>query len=168
MDRFLQFDEQTEAVSGKVAFVFLAVTQFGLLLAILVQRYLLGLPTGYYNDVALLMVVSVLGFYTVNLYMGGLLPALSVRGIVFAYVATFSVIAIPHLLLRGWPDAIEWPARLLGYFGLPTLFVSIYTLAAALGKKRIQRLLTSEPEHKNLYPGSLQGSRNAKESSGER
>jgi hypothetical protein len=62
MDKILQFDEHTEAVSGKVAFAFLAITQLGLYLAIVVQRYLFDLPVEYYNDAAILLAISVVGF----------------------------------------------------------------------------------------------------------
>jgi hypothetical protein len=39
--------------------------------------------------------------------------------------------------VRGWPAASEWSGLLLGDFSHPALFIGVYTLAAALGKKRM-------------------------------
>jgi hypothetical protein len=55
-------------------------------------------------------------------------------------------IAIPHMLVRGWPSVTELSDRLLGYFGIPALFVGGYALAAYLGMKRMERLLSSESD----------------------
>ena len=143
MPKWIEMDERTEAVSGKLAFIFLGLTQAGLLGAIFYQRYIQDLPSAYYNDLAIVMGFSILGYWLVTLYLGGVLPQLSFRSILTAYLFFVLSIGIPHTLIRGLPQGSEWGDRLLVILGAPAVLIGGYALVAALGKRRLARMTDS-------------------------
>jgi hypothetical protein len=140
MHKWIQIDERAELVSGKLSFIFLGLTQGGLLCAIFYQRYIQGLPSVYYNDLAIIFAASVLGYWLFSLYLGGVLPVLSNRTILAAYLYLVLAIGLPHTLIRGLPQGAEWVHHLLIIFGAPAILVGGYALIAALGKKRLDRM----------------------------
>jgi hypothetical protein len=143
MMKWIQIDERAELVSGKLSFIFLGLTQAGLLSAIFYQRYIQGLPPAYYNDLAVIFGVSVLGYWLFSLYLGGVLPMISRRSIVAAYLYLVLAIGLPHTLIRGLPQGAELVDRLLIIFGAPAILVGGYALVAALGKRRLDRMTRS-------------------------
>lgn len=146
MNKWFQIDEQTETVSGRLSVIFLGLTQIGLYLALIYQRYVLDLPPDYYNDLAIILTFSVLGYWGTCLYLGGVIPTLSFRRAMFIYLVIVMTIAIPHTIIRGWPTGTEWNSRLLVILGLPAGLVGGYALMAYLGKKRIEKILSSESD----------------------
>jgi FtsH-binding integral membrane protein len=146
MTRWLQMDERTEQVSGRLAFVFLGLTQAGLLVGIVVQRYAQGLSPSYYNDLAAILAYSVLGFWGMSLFLGGVLPQLNAKVLITAYLFLSLSIGIPHLLIRGLPMAGVGVRWLLVVFGAPAVLVGGYSLVAYLGKKRLDRLIEMEAD----------------------
>jgi len=140
MPKWIEMDERTEAVSGKLAFIFLGLTQAGLLGAIFYQRYIQNLPSDYYNDLAVIMGFSILGYWFSSLYLGGVLPQLSFRSILTAYSIFVLSIGLPHTLIRGLPQGSEWGDRLLIILGVPAVLIGGYALVAALGKRRLARI----------------------------
>jgi hypothetical protein len=137
---WLQMDERAEHVSGRLAFIFLGLTQAGLLIAIVIQRYAQSLAPSYYNDLAIILACSVLGFWGMNLFFGGALPQLSARSLLSVYLFLAFSIGIPHLLIRGIPVTGGWTRWILIVFGAPAVLVGGYALVALLGKKRLDRL----------------------------
>jgi hypothetical protein len=140
MHKWIRIDERTELVSGKLSFIFLGLTQAGLLGAIFYQRYIQGLPPSYYNDLAILFAASVLGYWLFSFYLGGALPLLSFRSILVVYLYLVLAIGLPHTLIRGLPQGREWIDRLLIILGAPAVLVGGYALVAALGKRRLERM----------------------------
>lgn len=143
MSKWIQIDERTEAVSGKLAFIFLGLTQAGLIGAIIYQRYVQELPPAYYNDLALVMGFSILGYWFFSFYLGGVLPRLSSRSLLVAYIVFVLSIGLPHTLIRGLPQGREWVDRLLIILGGPAVLIGGYALMAALGKRRLERMTDS-------------------------
>jgi hypothetical protein len=143
MPKWIEMDERTEAVSGKLAFIFLGLTQAGLLGTIFYQRYVRGLPPVYYNDLAFVFAVSVLGYWLCSFYLGGVLPQLSLRSLLSAYFIFVLSIGIPYTLIRGLPQGGEWGDRLLVILGGPAVLIGGYALVAALGKRRLARMTDS-------------------------
>ncbi|MGD8865869.1 MAG: hypothetical protein PVI81_09770 [Anaerolineales bacterium] len=140
MSKWLQMDERGEQISGRLAFIFLGLTQAGLLIAIVIQRYLQGLMPPYYNDLAIILAYSVLGYWGASLLFGGVLPRLTVRSLISAYIFLSLSIGIPHLLIRGVPQATGWVRWLLVVFGAPAVLIGGYGLVALFGKRRLDRL----------------------------
>jgi hypothetical protein len=140
MSKWVQIDERSEQVSGRLAFIFLGLTQAGLLCAIVVQRYAQGLPPSYYNDLAIILAYSVLGFWGMSLFFGGVLPRLTARSLLAAYLFLALSIGIPHLIIRGLPGAEGWIRWTLVVFGAPAVLVGGYGLIAYLGKRRLDHL----------------------------
>lgn len=140
MNQWIKIDERSEAVSGKIAFLFLGITQAGLLIGIILQRYLLDRPPLYYNDLAILLGLSVVGFWISNLLFGGVIPPLTPRSVAGAYLLLVFMIAVPYLLLRGLPDGSAWQRWLLVILGGPALLIAVYAGSSFLGRKRLDRL----------------------------
>ena len=140
MHKWIQIDERTEVVTGKLSFIFLGLTQAGLVGAILYQRYIQELPPSYYNDLAVIFAASVLGFWLFSFYLGGVLPKLSWRSILLAYFLFVLALGLPYTLLRGFPQGREWIDRLLVILGAPAVLVGGYALVAVLGEHRLDRL----------------------------
>jgi hypothetical protein len=146
MSRWFHTDERTEAMSGRLAVIFLGLTQIAMYLAIMIQRYVLERPPNSYNDLTIILAISTLGYWGLSLYLGSILPALSLRSALIAYAFLVLAIAIPHTIVHGWPSAPDWVMRTLVYLGLPVILVAGYGLLAYLGKKRSEKLLESSLE----------------------
>lgn len=144
MNKWFRMDERTESVSGRLAVIVLGLLQIGMYLAIMIQRYVLERPPAHYNDLALLLALSVLAYFGASLYLGGILPALSIRAAMLIYVFAVLAIAIPHTIVRGWPAGSDWGRRALVYLGIPGVLVGGYGLMAYMGKKRLEKMLGSD------------------------
>lgn len=143
MHKWIQVDERAESVAGRLSFIFLGLTQAGLLMAIFYQRYIQELPPAYYNDLAVILVGSILGFWLLSFYLGGVLPVLSTRSIIAAYFILVAVVGLPHMIIRGLPEGRFFLGQLLIIFGAPAVLVGGYALVAALGKRRLDRMTGS-------------------------
>lgn len=146
MSKWIQFDERTSNVTGTVASIFLFLVQLLLPMMILYQRYIQDRPAAYYNDLAILLGISTAGFWLVNLYLGGMLPVLSLRNSVLFYLVLVAAIAIPYTLIRGLPNGSSWITWILIILGGPGVLVGGYSLAACLGKRRLDRISSPENE----------------------
>jgi hypothetical protein len=143
MRNWMQVDERAESIAGRLAFIFLGLTQAALLIAIFYQRYIQELPPAYYNDLAVILAGSILGFWLLSFYLGGALPVLSLRSIVAAYVILVAATGLPHTIIRGLPEGRLLADRLLIIFGAPAVLVGGYALVAALGQRRLDRMTGS-------------------------
>lgn len=146
MSKWFQSDERTENLTGRISLIFLSLVQVLSLLMIIYQRYLKNLPAPYYNDLGILFGISTVGFWLVNLYLGGVLPILSFRRAVTVYLLMVASIAIPYTLIRGLPEGSLWITWILVTLGGPGILVGGYSLAAYLGKRRLDRMAISENE----------------------
>lgn len=144
MSSWLQFDERTDKVTGKVALIFLLLVQVLSLVMILYQRYIMHRPTQYYNDLAILLGITTVGFWLVNLYLGGALPILSVRRSALIYLLLAALIALPYTIIRGLPEGNLWFTWFLVILVGPGILVGGYSLSAYLGKRRLDRISNSE------------------------
>ena len=142
MNKWIKFDERTDFISGKLAFIFLGLTQAGLLISIYVQRYVYGRPPNYYNDTAIVFGISVIGFWITNLYLGGAIPSLTVKSLIWSYIVMVLLIAVPYTIIRGLPRGSEWLRWVLVILVAPAVLISGYAAVAALGKKRLDHLST--------------------------
>jgi len=140
MSKWLQFDERTERVTGKLSFIFLGLVQIILLIMIVYQRYFLDRPSPYYNDLAVLLGICTVGYWLASLYLGGVLPMLTIRQGVLVYLVLVGAIALPYTMIRGFPGKDILLTWILVIAVAPGLLLGGYTLAASLGAKRLERL----------------------------
>ena len=140
MGKWIKIDERSELISGNISFIFLGFTQAGLLIAIFAQRYILQRPPAYYNDLAIVLGLSLVGYWMTSFYLGGVLPVLSIRSIIGAYIIFVLMIAVPYSLIRGLPEVNEWIRWALVIFGGPAVLIGGYSIAAYYGNKRLERL----------------------------
>ncbi len=142
MNKWIVGDERTERIGGQLGFIFLALTWLGLYLALIYQRYNEHLAPVYYNDVALILILSVLGYWGARLFFGGILPFPSIWQVIAIYLAMVAIIAIPHTFIHGWPQSGEWLGRLAPTLGGPAVLIGGYLLLALLGKKYIENRMS--------------------------
>jgi hypothetical protein len=143
MSKWFQIDERVQQVSGTVSMIFLGLTQGGLLIAIFYQRYILSRPDIFYNDLAIILGSSTIGYWITNLFLGGILPKVSFRCLVGAYLGFSLTIFLPYIIIRGLPGQGSWGTLLLVSFGAPAVLFSGYVIAAVLGNRRLNRMVDS-------------------------
>lgn len=146
MNKWIVGDERTERIGDRLGFIFLGLTQLGLYLVLVYQRYVQDLPAAYYNDVALILILSVLGYWGARFFFGGMLPMPSFRQVLAIYLALVVVITVPHTLVHGWPQPGEWLSRLGPILGGPAVLIGAYLLLAYLGNKQIEKRISQTEE----------------------
>ena len=144
MNNWFQIDERTEGINEKLSFLFLGLTQLALYLAIVYQRYIEGLPIRYYNDAAIILILTVVGYWGARFYFGGIYPNLSFKRVLLIYVISVAAIGVPHTIVHSWPQSGEWLSRALSIFGGPAVLVVCLAFLAYLGKKRTERLISKQ------------------------
>jgi hypothetical protein len=143
MSNWIKIDERSEFISGRVSFIFLGLTQAIMLIAIILQRYVYQRSPAHYNDLAIILGISLIGYWMTSFYLGGVIPELSTMSIIGSYIIYVLSIAVPYTLIRGFPSKDEWIRWVLVIFVGPAVLIGCYAITAALGKKRLDRL-TSE------------------------
>lgn len=142
MNKWVVGDERTERVGDRLGFIFLGLTQLGLYLVLIYQRYVQDLPPTFYNDVGFILILSIVGYWGARFFFGGMLPLPSIQQVLLVYLTLVAVIAIPHTIVHGWPASGEMLERLLPILGGPALLIGGYLMLAYLGNKRIEKRLT--------------------------
>ena len=131
-------DERTSAISGKIAFVFLSLTQIALLGSILYRRFIAGQSPQAYADIRYILLLSVFGYAAARLYYAVILPLPGIKSLLLAYgglvVTLFTILS----LWLGLPTLDNWQNTLLPVLLGPALIVSIYWLLAYLGNRRLE------------------------------
>ena len=132
-------DERTQIVTGKIAVIFLGLTQTALLGIILYRRYFLGQSEGYYADIRTVLLVSVFGYIAARLYYGAVLPVLSFKTIVYIYLGFVTFLTVVLSIWYGLPSLDNWQNTILPVLLGPAILISLYWLIAYLGKKRMDK-----------------------------
>lgn len=132
-------DERMQAVSGKIAFIFLGLTQTAILFAILRRRYFLGQGEEFYSDFRLILGLSVFGYIAARLYYGAVLPILSIKKLVYVYVGFVTFLFVVLSLWLGLPTLENWTNTILPVLLGPAILLFLYWLFARLGQKRMDK-----------------------------
>ena len=135
----LELDERTRANTGYAAAIWLGVTQLLLAGVVFYRLYVLGQPDEQIRDFQAILAISIFGYLALQLFLGGVMPVLTMRGAVVAYLVLTVTIATVCLLIYGWPEPAQWADTWLPALLGPALLVGTYTLAARLGRWRIER-----------------------------
>jgi hypothetical protein len=132
-------DERTIQITGRIATIFLGLTQVALVLAIFYRRYLLGQYSAEYRDIQIILLVSILGYFAARLYYAAFLPVPSLKAAIIIYVGMVVVLFIILSIWLGLPDLNNWRNNILPVVAGPAVLVGLYHLFAYLGKKRAQK-----------------------------
>ena len=145
-NKLFQTDERMGAISGKMAFIFLGLTQTALLASILYRSLVLGQSQEQYGDIRLILLLSVFGYIAARLYYGAILPALSLRTLVFIYIGLVVVLFVTLSLWLGWPSLDNWQNTILPVVLGPAMLVAGYGLLAHFGNKRIDKEISDDED----------------------
>lgn len=133
-------DERIERMNGQVSFVVLMLTQIALGGIIAYKRYVLWMAPGEYAALLWVLSLSVGVYWTARLYLSGSLPVISPRKLAALYVGLVALVAIPTLLIHGWPGRERWFEVLYPFAGA-AVALGFYALVAYLGKRHVERLM---------------------------
>lgn len=156
---FLQ-DERSQRLNGWLSNLFLMITQILLAAVFLHQRFSLGLPPQYSNDVGTVLLISFVGYWLFRLYINAVHPVFTFKQILLIYVVVVVVMAVPTFLQTGLPDMSVWWLNLLPLLGGPALILGALWLAGYLGERRMQALLTAYEAGQPEPGGAFTAARN--------
>lgn len=132
-------DERTEHINGLASFFCLMLTHLALAGVIVYKRYVLGLPQEAYAEVTWIAGLSMGGYWALRLYLGGILPVISLKKMLAIYIALVAVIFIPTYLIHGWPASERWFEVLYPFIGV-AVALGFYSLVAYFGKLRLEQI----------------------------
>ena len=135
-------DERIERLNGQVSFLFLHLTQIGLAGILFYKRYMLGLPTSETNSLAWLLGLSIGGYWSLRLYLSGILPVVSFRKLLMIYLVAVAFITIPTYLIHGLPEPERWYEVLYPFIGVAVV-LGLYFLVSYFGKQQLEKYLSS-------------------------
>lgn len=132
-------DERMQIITGRIAVIFLSLTQTAILGIILYRRYFLGQGDEYYYDIRIVLGVSVFGYIAARLYYGAVLPVLSFKKLAYIYVGSVLFLSVVLSIWFGLPTVDDWQITILPVLLGPAILISAYWLMAHLGKKRMEK-----------------------------
>lgn len=132
-------DERMAILTGRLAIIFLGVTQTMLLLALLYRRYVLGQPEDMYTDIRIILAVSVFGFIGLRLWLGALIPLISVKTLLGIYVGFVVLLFVILSFWYGLPGLDNWQNTILPVVLGPAILIGFFWLMAKLGNKRSEK-----------------------------
>ncbi len=134
-------DERIERMNGQVSFLFLLLTQIGLGGILFYKRYIQGLPTNETITIAWLLGLSIGGYWTLRLYLSGILPLVSFRNLLMIYLIAVALITVPTYLIHGLPEPERWYEVLYPFIGVAVV-LGLYFLVSYFGKRRLEKYLS--------------------------
>ena len=142
----LNLDERAVSTTRYAAAIWLGVTQILLAGVLFYRLYVLGQPDEELRDFQAVLAISLFGYLGLQLFLGGVMPALTWKGAIILWAILAGTIAIVSIDIHGWPAPAEWSSTWLpGLLG-PALLVGAYALFAWLGQHRIERLIEREAD----------------------
>jgi len=137
----LQRDERTRSQAGTAAGIWLGVTQVVLAGVVFYRLYILGQPDSEVRDFQVVLALSIFGHMATQLFVGGLLPVPTLRGMVVAWLLLSGVIVGVCLAVYGMPEVSQWHNTWLPTLAGPAILLCVYRLVAWLGKRRIEGMI---------------------------
>lgn len=135
-------DERIERMNGQISFYFLLLTQIGLGGILYYKRYIQGLPTSETILIAWLLGLSIGGYWTLRLYLSGILPIVPLKKLLAIYLIAVALITIPTYLIQGLPKPEQWYEVLYPVIGVAVV-LGYYFLVSYFGKRRLEKYLSS-------------------------
>lgn len=135
-------DERSRQTATHTAYFFLHITQLLLAGVIFYRLYILGQPDGELRDFQIVLAISIFGYMGTQLYLGGILPVLNLKGALIVYAVLTGLVVGGSLIVYGFPPLSDWANTWLPAILGPAILVGLYSLTAWLGKRRIERQIT--------------------------
>jgi phosphoglycerol transferase MdoB-like AlkP superfamily enzyme len=132
-------DERARSNTRYAAAIWLGVTQVLLAGVVFYRLYVLGQPDAEIRDFQAVLAISLFGYMGLQLFLGGVMPVLSWKGLLGAWAVLAGVITLGCLAIYGWPAADEWANTWLPALLGPAIMVLAYGAIARLGQWRIDR-----------------------------
>lgn len=132
-------DERTEQINGLVSFFCLMITQIALVSVVAFKRYFMKLPPESYTEISWIAGLSMAGYWSIRLYLSGILPVLSLKRLLGIYIVLVALISILTYFIHGWPLKESWYEVLYPFVGV-AIFLGFFSLVAYLGKRRIEQI----------------------------
>ena len=133
----MNFDERSQQVAGQSAIIMLGLTQTALGIILLIRLYVFDQPDSELRDIQWVLLGSIVGYFTLRSFLGGIMPVPTLKQAVLASVGMTVFLFVVLSLWLGLPDLSEWTANILPAIAGPAIIVAGYWLIAALGKRRI-------------------------------
>jgi hypothetical protein len=137
------YDERVAGTAAKIAAIVLPLTQLALLLAVLYRAYVLNQPDSEFNDLRIILALSVFGYIGASLFWGGFFPMLKVRTLLVIYLALVVGLFAVLSLVYGLPTVDNWTNTLLPVLLGPAIMVGLYAGLAYWGQKRLEKEISS-------------------------
>lgn len=138
------WDERTEQVAGRSATIALGLTQVSLGVALMIRLYVHDQPDAEVRDLQLVLFGSILAYFALRSFLGGIMPVPTWRQALVAYAALTAVLFVVLSLWLGLPDLSEWTTNILPAVLGPAIIVGGYWVVAALGKRYVERGLEED------------------------
>jgi hypothetical protein len=139
MNKLFISDERMQIISGRIAVIFLVLTQTALLASIIYRTTGLGESQEQYGDIRLILFISVFGYLAARLYYGAILPMISLKTLFGIYLGLVVFLFIVLVLWLGLPDLNNWQNTILPVLAGPAILVIGYGSISYFGKKRLEK-----------------------------
>ena len=143
MKRLPLNDERLVGTTAKIASILLPLTQLALLVAVLYRAYVLEQPGHEYNDLRIILGVSVFGTIGAVLFWGGFFPLLKAGTLIILYAALVIGLFAVLSAIYGLPTVENWTTTLLPVLVGPAILVGLYVAVAYAGQRRIEKEISS-------------------------
>lgn len=135
----MKIDERSQQVAGQSATVMLGLTQVALGVVLLVRLYVFDQPDAELRDFQWVLLGSIVGYFALRSFLGGIMPVPTMRQAVLAYLGITLFLFVVLSLWLGLPDLADWTNNVLPAILGPAIIVGGYWLIAAMGKRRVER-----------------------------
>jgi phosphoglycerol transferase MdoB-like AlkP superfamily enzyme len=135
----LTLDERARANTRYAAAIWLGVTQVLLFAVIFYRLYILGQADDELRDFQAVLAISLFGYMGLQLFLGGVMPVPTWKGMMVSYVVLTGIITVVCLAIYGWPEASQWANTWLPALLGPAILVAAYAAVARMGQWRIER-----------------------------
>ena len=139
-----RIDERARSNAGWAAAIWLGITQVLLALAIFFRLYVQGQPDAEIRDFQAVLGISIFGNIALQLFLGGVFPVPTKKGLLVAYLGLTALIVTVCLAIYGVPPLADWSNTWLPALLGPAILVGAYWLVAILGKRRIDRQIGAD------------------------
>lgn len=135
----MKWDERTQLVAGQSAMIALGLTQTALGIVLLVRLYAYDQPDAELRDIQLVLFGSIVVYFALRSFLGGIMPVPTLKQALVAYAAMFILLFVVLSLWFGLPELKDWSTTILPTLVGPAIIVGGYWIIAAFGRRRVEK-----------------------------